>query len=141
MNENMITYKYKETLEIKRPTNLVITDPLYLDDIALPIYSVNNKADGLYDMRDDNSNEVIGTVGVDCCEVGVFVKKHIPKKDLMELQNFLYTEIPKFKGKVRLYTCDYKKDLDDGRTYEDTYFLLEFDGKSNSKDIRYSLQF
>ena len=94
-----------KSIRINRETNLIITDPWYLKDVD-PIYIAENQADGLYDVypfKDDELGEPIGSVGVDTCQVGIFRKKDIPKRQLNNLKPYLYTEIPRFKGVIDCY--------------------------------------
>ena len=97
-----------KSIRINRETNLIITDPWYLKDVD-PIYIAENQADGLYDVypfKDDELGEPIGSVGVDTCQVGIFRKKDIPKRQLNNLKPYLYTEIQRFKGKIIYYESE-----------------------------------
>ena len=103
-----MSIKVVESIKVNRETNLIITDPWYLEDVE-PIYIAENQADGLYDVypfKDDELGNPIGTVGVDTCQVGIFKKKDIPKRHLNNLKPFLYTEIPRFKGKIIYYESE-----------------------------------
>ena len=114
-----------KSIRINRETNLIITDPWYLEDVD-PIFIADNQADGLYDVypfKDDELGNPIGTVGVDTCQVGIFKKKDIPKRLLHRLKPFLYTEIPRFKGVITY--CKWENE-----TIDD--YALAFKGKETS---------
>ena len=103
-----MSIKVVESIKVNRETNLIITDPWYLEDVD-PIYIAENQADGLYDVypfKDDELGTPIGTVGVDTCQVGIFKKKDIPKRHLNNLKPYLYTEIQRFKGKIIYYESE-----------------------------------
>ena len=103
-----MSIKVVESIKINRETNLIITDPWYLEDVE-PIFIADNQADGLYDVypfKDDELGNPIGTVGVDTCQVGIFKKKDIPKRHLNNLKPYLYTEIQRFKGKIIYYESE-----------------------------------
>ena len=103
-----MSIKVVESIKVNRETNLIITDPWYLKDVE-PIYIADNQADGLYDVypfKDDELGNPIGTVGVDTCQVGIFKKKDIPKRQLNNLKPYLYTEIQRFKGKIIYYESE-----------------------------------
>ena len=103
-----MSIKVVESIKINRETNLIITDPWYLEDVD-PILIADNQADGLYDVypfKDDELGNPIGTVGVDTCQVGIFKKKDIPKRQLNNLKPYLYTEIQRFKGKIIYYESE-----------------------------------
>ena len=103
-----MSIKVVESIKVTRETNLIITDPWYLEDVD-PIYIADNQADGLYDVypfKDDELGNPIGTVGVDTCQVGIFKKKDIPKRHLNNLKPYLYTEIQRFKGKIIYYESE-----------------------------------
>ena len=103
-----MSIKVVESIKINRETNLIITDPWYLEDVD-PILIADNQADGLYDVypfKDDELGEPIGSVGVDTCQVGIFKKKDIPKRHLNNLKPYLYTEIQRFKGKIIYYESE-----------------------------------
>ena len=103
-----MSIKVVESIKVNRETNLIITDPWYLEDVD-PIFIADNQADGLYDVypfKDDELENPIGTVGVDTCQVGIFKKKDIPKRQLNNLKPYLYTEIQRFKGKIIYYESE-----------------------------------
>ena len=103
-----MSIKVVESIKVNRETNLIITDPWYLEDVD-PILIADNQADGLYDVypfKDDELGNPIGTVGVDTCQVGIFKKKDIPKRQLNNLKPYLYTEIQRFKGKIIYYESE-----------------------------------
>ena len=103
-----MSIKVVESIKVNRETNLIITDPWYLEDVD-PIFIADNQADGLYDVypfKDDELGNPIGTVGVDTCQVGIFKKKDIPKRQLNNLKPYLYTEIQRFKGKIIYYESE-----------------------------------
>ena len=103
-----MSIKVVESIKVNRETNLIITDPWYLEDVD-PILIADNQADGLYDVypfKDDELGEPIGSVGVDTCQVGIFKKKDIPKRHLNNLKPYLYTEIQRFKGKIIYYESE-----------------------------------
>ena len=103
-----MSIKVVESIKVNRETNLIITDPWYLEDVD-PMFIADNQADGLYDVypfKDDELGNPIGTVGVDTCQVGIFKKKDIPKRQLNNLKPYLYTEIQRFKGKIIYYESE-----------------------------------
>ena len=103
-----MSIKVVESIKVNRETNLIITDPWYLEDVD-PILIADNQADGLYDVypfKDDELGNPIGTVGVDTCQVGIFKKRDIPKRHLNNLKPYLYTEIQRFKGKIIYYESE-----------------------------------
>ena len=115
----------EDIIRVNRETNLIITDPWYLEDVE-PIFIADNQADGLYNVCpviDDELGYPIGTVGVDTCQVAIFKKKDIPKRQLNSLKPLLYTEIPRFKGQITY--CKWKNE-----TIDD--YALAFKGKETS---------
>ena len=115
----------EDIIRVNRETNLIITDPWYLEDVE-PILIADNQADGLYDVCPVIGGELgdsIGTVGVDTCQVAIFKKKDIPKKQLNNLKPFLYTELPRFKGQITY--CKWENE-----TIDD--YALAFKGKETS---------
>ena len=130
-------FKYIKGMEIKRNTNLVITDACYLEGVE-PIFTVDVD-DGLYNMFEDEEN-VIGTVGVDSARIGVFKKKDIPKEQFKKLKSNLYTEIPSFKGEIDFYSHDEYICEHEGEKIYRTYNILAFAGYSKDKEIEYVLE-
>ena len=130
-------FKYIKGMEIRRNTNLVVTDVCYLEGVK-PIFEVDVD-DGLYSMFEDEEN-VIGTVGVDSARIGVFKKKDISKEQFKKLKSNLYTEIPSFKGDIDFYSRDeYMCEYEGEKMYR-TYNILAFAGDSKDKEIEYVLE-
>ena len=130
-------FKYIKGMEIKRNTNLVITDVCYLEGVE-SIFTVDVD-DGLYNMFKDDDN-VMGTVGVDSARIGIFKKKDIPKEQFKKLKSNLYTEILNFKGEINFYSrdefvCEYE-----GEKMYRTYNILAFSGDSKDKKIECFLE-
>lgn len=130
-------FKYIKGMEIKRNTNLVITDVCYLEGVE-PIFTADID-DGLYNMFEDEEN-VIGTVGVDSARIGVFKKKDIPKEQFKKLKSNLYTEIASFKGDIDFYSRDEFVCEHEGEKMYRTYNILAFAGDSKDKEIEYVLE-
>lgn len=130
-------FKYIKGMEIRRNTNLVITDVCYLEGVE-PIFTADVD-DGLYSMFEGEEN-VIGTVGVDSARIGVFKKKDISKEQFKKLKSNLYTEIASFKGDIDFYSHDeYMCEYEGEKMYR-TYNILAFAGDSKDKEIEYVLE-
>ena len=88
--------------------------------------------DGLYDIFDEFTDESIGTYGVDSGTIGIFKTRDLKNKEKLK-KEFLYTNIPNFKGTITLYSNNEEEFL--------TECLLIIDGTSNGKEVKYSSLF
>ena len=123
----METYYLDRFVEVCEETDLVISDPYYFGN-PVAVMQVHNGCDGLYEVYDDETDEVIGKFGVDTAEVAVFkLTDKVKQYDLFK-KDWLYTIIPNFEGVVILFKND--------DSYE-TLYLIKFDGYSNGQRIEW----